>query len=183
MNLNWTPPLNLTSRKFLEGMIRVLKETKERIDLPIEMEERMIGITQIQGITQTPEIDKGKKEALPNPPDSLHAITRGTEATGLIPGADFRGILLVKITEEKTLEEEISENLPEKIEADQIPETGLEIHPNLPTEGHLLKTVLIVEIGRVMIEMVVVVEVYLEKDKEIEEKVGVKKEEDKVGKV
>ena len=177
MNNNWTPPLNLTSRKFLEGMIRVLKETKERIDLPIEMEERMIGIT------QTPEIDKGKKEALPNPPDNHHAITLGTEATDPIPGVDFRGILLVKITEEKALEEEMSEILPEKIEADQIPGTGQEIHPSLITEGHLLKTVLIVEIGRRMIEMVVVVELYPEKDKEIEEKVGVKEEEDKVEKV
>ena len=177
MNHNWTPPLNLTSRKFLEGMIRVLKETKERIDLPIEMEERMIGIT------QTPEIDKGKKEALPNPPDNHHAITLGTEATDPIPGVDFRGILLVKITEEKALEEEMSEILPEKIEADQIPGTGLEIHPSLTTEGHLLKTVLIVEIGRRMIGMVVVVELYPEKDKEIEEEVGVKEEIDKVEKV
>ena len=89
----------------------------------------------------------------------------------------------MKIIEERTPEEEVSEILQEKIEADQIPEKGLEIHPNLPTEGHLLKTVLIVEIGRVMIGMVVVVEVYPEKDKEIEEKVGVKEEEDKVEKV
>ena len=89
----------------------------------------------------------------------------------------------MKITEEKALEEEVSEILPEKIEADQIPETGLEIHPSLTTEGHLLKTVLIVEIGRRMIGMVVVVELYPEKDKEIEEKVGVKEEEDKVEKV
>ena len=160
-----------------------MKETKEGIDLPIEMEERMKGITQIQGITQTPEIGKEKKEALPNPLDSLHAITRGTEATGLLPGADFRGILLVKIIEERTLEEEVSEILPEKKEADQIPGTGLEIHPSLTTEGHLLKTVLIVEIGRRMIGMVEVVERYPEKDKEIEEKVGVKEEEDKVEKV
>ena len=160
-----------------------MKETKEGIDLPIGMKERAKGITQIQDITQTPEIGKEKKEASPNPPDSLHAITRGTEATGLIPGADFRGTLLVKIIEDKTLEEEVSEILQEKIQADQIPETGLEIHPNLPTEGHLLKTVLIVEIGRRMIGMVVVVELYPEKDKEIEEKVGVKEEEDKVEKV
>ena len=164
-------------------MIKVLKETKEGIDLPIGMKERAKGITQIQDITQTPEIGKEKKEASPNPPDSLHAITRGTEATGLIPGADFRGTLLVKIIEEKTLEEEVSEILQEKIEADKIPETGPEIHPNPPTEGHLLKTVLIIEIERVMIGMLVIAEVYLEKDKEIEEKVGVRKEENKVEKV
>ena len=78
-----------------------MKEMKEGIDLPIEMEERMKGITQIQGITQTPEIDIGKKEALPNPPDNHHAITLGTEATDPIPGVGFRGILLVKIQKEK----------------------------------------------------------------------------------
>ena len=89
----------------------------------------------------------------------------------------------MKIIEEKTLEEEVSEILQEKIEADKIPETSLEIHPNPPTEGHLLKTVLIIEIERVMIGMLVIAEVYLEKDKEIEEKVGVRKEENKVEKV
>ena len=177
MNHSWTPPLNVTSQKFLVGMIGVLKETKERIDLPLDMEGRMIDIT------QTPEIDRGKKEALPNHPGNHHEITLGTEATDPIPGVGFRGILLVKITEGETLEEEMSGILPEKAEADPILGTGLEIHPYLTTEGHLLKTVIIVEIGRRMIEMVVVVELYPRKGKEIEEKVGVKEEKDKVEKV
>ena len=76
-------------------MIRVLKETKERIDLPLDMDGRMIDIT------QTPEIDRGKKEALPNHPGNHHGITLGTEATDPIPGVGFRGILLVKIQKEK----------------------------------------------------------------------------------
>ena len=158
-------------------MIRVLKETKDRIDLPLEIEEKMIDIT------QTPEIEIGEKEALTNHPGNHHAITLRTEATDPIPGVGFRGILLVKITEGETLEEEMSGILPEKAEADPTLGTGLEIHPCLTTEGHLLKTVIIVEIGRRMIGMVVVVELYPEKDKEIEEKVGVKEEEDKVEKV
>ena len=73
--------------------------------------------------------------------------------------------------------------LPEMAEADQTLETGPEIHPNLTTEGHLLETVIIVEMGRRMIEMVVVIGLFPRKDKEIEEEVRVKEEIDKVKKV
>ena len=76
-------------------MIRVLKETKDRIDLPLEIEEKMIDIT------QTPEIEIGEKEALRNHPGNHHAITLRIEATDPLPRVGFRGILLVKIQKEK----------------------------------------------------------------------------------
>ena len=148
-------------------------------DLPLEIEDQMIDID------QTPEIEIGEKEALKNHPDHHHAITLRIEATDQLPRADSRGILLVKITEEKALEEEVSEILPEKIEADQIPETGLEIHPNTIREGQqiILETDIIVGKGRGMTEMEVVKELFPRKGKETEEEVRVKEEEEKLKKV
>ena len=73
--------------------------------------------------------------------------------------------------------------LPEMAEADPTLGTGPEIHPNLTTEGHLLETVIIVEMGRRMIEMVVVIELFPRKDKEIEEEVRVEEEVEKLKKV
>ena len=146
-------------------------------DPPLEIEDQMIDIG------QTPEIEIGEKEALTNHPGNHHAITLRIEATDPLPGVGFRGILLVKITEGETLEEEMSGILPEKAEADPILGTGLEIHPYLTTEGHLLETVIIVEMGRRMIEMVVVIELFPRKDKEIEEEVRVEEEVEKLKKV
>ena len=154
-------------------MIRVLEETKDRRDLPLEIEDEMIDID------QTPEIEIGEKEALRNHPGNHHAITLRIEATDPLP----RGILLVKVTEGEILEEEMAGILPEMAEADQTLETGPEIHPNLTTEGHLLETVIIVEMGRRMIEMVIVIGLFPRKDKEIEQEVGVKEEVERVKKV
>ena len=158
-------------------MIRVLEETKDRRDLPLEIEDEMIDID------QTPEIEIGEKEALRNHPGNHHAITLRIEATDPLPRVDFRGILLVKVTEGEILEEEMSGILPEMAEADPTLGTGPEIHPYLTTEGHLLETVIIVEMGRRMIEMVVVIELFPRKDKEIEEEVRVEEEVEKLKKV
>ena len=158
-------------------MIRVLEETKDKRDLPLEIEDEMIDID------QTPEIEIGEKEALRNHPGNHHAITLRIEATDPLPREDSRGILLVKVTEGEILEEEMSGILPEMAEADPTLGTGPEIHPYLTTEGHLLETVIIVEMGRRMIEMVVVIGLFPRKDKEIEEEMRVKEVLKKVKKV
>ena len=154
-----------------------MEEMKDRRDLPLEIEDQMIDID------QTPEIEIGEKEALRNHPDNHHAMTLRIEATDPLPRADFRGILLVKITEGEIQAEEVVGSLPEMAEADQTLETGPEIHPNLTTEGHLLETVITVEMGRGMIEMHVVIELFPRKDKETEEEVRVEEEVEKLKKV
>ena len=148
-------------------------------DPPLEIEDQMIDIG------QTLEIEIGKKEAIKNHPDHHHAITLRIEATDPLPRADSRGILLVKVTEGEILEEEVAGILLEMAAADQTLETGPEIHPNLTTEGHqiTLETVIIVGMGRGMIEMDVVIEVFPRKDKEIEEEVRVEEEVEKLKKV
>ena len=144
-------------------------EMTDRRDLPLEIEDEMIDID------KTPEIEIEEKEALRNHPGNHHAITLRIEATDPLPREDFRGILLVKVTEGEILEEEMAGILPEMAEADQTLETGPEIHPTLTTEGHqiILETVIIVGMGRGMIEMDVVIEVFPRKDKEIEEEMRV----------
>ena len=148
-------------------------------DPPLEIEDQMIDIG------QTLEIEIGKKEAIKNHPDHHHAITLRIEATDQLPRADSRGIPLVTITEEEILEEEVAEILLETAAADQTLETGPEIHPNLTTEGHqiTLETEIIVGMGRGMIEMDVVIEVFPRKDKEIKEEVRVEEEEETLKKV
>ena len=156
-----------------------MEEMKDRRDLLLEIEDQMIDID------QTPEIEIGEKEALKNHPDHHHAITLRIEATDPLPRADFRGILLVKVTEGEILEEEVAGILREMATADQTLETGPEIHPNLTTEGHqiTLETEIIVGMGRGMIEKDVVIEVFPRKDKEIKEEVRVEEEVEKLKKV
>ena len=156
-----------------------MEEMKDRRDLPLEIEDQMIDID------QTPEIEIGEKEALGNHPDNHHAMTLRIEATDPLPRADFRGILLVKVTEEEIQAEEVAGILLEMAAADQTLETGPEIHPNLTTEGHqiTLETVIIVGMGRGMIEMDVVIEVFPRKDKEIKEEVRVEEEVETLKKV
>ena len=91
----------------------------------------------------------------------------------------------MKVTEGEILAEEMAGILPEMAEADQTLETGPEIHPTLTTEGHqiILETVIIVGMGRGMIEMDVVIELFPRKGKEIKEEVRVEEKVEKLKKV
>ena len=156
-----------------------MEEMTDRRDLPLEIEDQMIDID------QTPEIEIGEKEALRNHPDHHHAMTLRIEATDPLLRADFRGILLVEVTEGEIQAEEVAGILLEMAAADQTLETGPEIHPNLTTEGHqiTLETEIIVGMGRGMIEKDVVIEVFPRKDKETKEEVRVEEEEETLKKV
>ena len=156
-----------------------MEEMKDRRDLPLEIEDQMIDID------QTPEIEIGEKEALRNHPDHHHAMTLRIEATDPLLRADFRGILLVEVTEGDTQAEGMAGILLEIAATDHTLETGLEINPNTTTEGQhiILETVTIVGKGRGMTEMDVVKELFPRKDKEIAEEVRVEEEEEKLKKV
>ena len=112
-------------------------------------------------------------------------MTLRIEATDPLPREDFRGILLVKVTEGEIQAEEMAGILLEMAAADQTLETGPEIHPNLTTEGHqiILETVIIVGKGRGMTEMDVVKELHPGKEKEIVEEMKVVEEKEKQRKV
>ena len=154
-------------------------EMTDRRDLPLEIEDQMIDIDQTLGI------EIGEKEALKNHPDHLHAMTLRIEATDPLLRADFRGILLVEVTEGDTQAEGMAGILLEIAATDHTLETGLEINPNTTTEGQhiILETVIIVGKGRGMTEMDVVKELFPRKDKEIAEEVRVEEEEEKLKKV
>ena len=148
-------------------------------DPPLEIEDQMIDID------QTPEIEIGEKEVLKNHPDHHHAITLRIEATDPLLRADFRGILLVKVTEGEIQAEGMAGILLEIAATDHTLETGLEINPNTTTEGQhiILETVIIVGKGRGMTEMDVVKELFPRKDKEIVEEMRVEEGKEKQKKV
>ena len=156
-----------------------MEEMKDRRDLSLEIEDQMIDIDQTLGIKI------GEKEALRNHPDHHHAMTLRIEATDPLLRADFRGILLVEVTEGEIQAEEVAGILLEMAAADQTLETGPEIHPTLTTEGHqiTLETEIIVGMGRGMIEKDVVIEVFPRKDKETKEEMKVVEEEETLKKV
>ena len=106
-----------------------MEEMTDRRDLPLEIEDQMIDID------QTPEIEIGEKEALGNHPDNHHAMTLRIEATDPLLRADFRGILLVEVTEGDTQAEGMAGILLEIAATDHTLETGLEINPNTTMEG------------------------------------------------
>ena len=112
-------------------------------------------------------------------------MTQRVEVTDPLPRADFKGILLVKVTEGEILTEEVAGILLEMAAADHTLETGPGIHPSLTTEGPPIVpvTAIIVGMGKGMIEIEVVKELFPRKDKETEEEVRVEEEVEKLKKV
>ena len=169
MSHSWIRLLNLTSRRFTVGRIRVTEEKTEGKDPPLETEDQM------KDIDQTLEIEAEEKEALRNLPGNLHATTQRAEVTDPLPRADSRGILLVKVTEGEILREEVAGILLEMVAADHNLQTGPEIHPSLTTEDPptVPVTAIIVGMGKRKIEIEVVKELLPKRGKETEEEVRV----------